>query len=176
MDLDVAFKGREHDDAGLREFGPDGDQGVDTAQIGEPQVHQRDVRPVLAILLNGFVPAGCLRDDLHVRLAVNNRCDPLPQEGMIIHAEHPNANLIVHLRVSPLRRRGRNRWLNQEGLTAASSLNAICAGTVSCTSVPAAALLITWSRAPIRSARSRMPDNPQCPSRPVCKTAGSIPR
>src|SRR5579864_9349946 len=143
MDLDVTFKRREHDDTGLRKFGPDSDQGVDTAQIGEPQVHKRDIRPVLAILLNGYVPARCLRDDLHVLLAVDNRCDPLPQERMIVHAEDPNATLIVHLRVSSVRLRGRKRLLNQEGLAAASSLNAICAGTVSCTSVPAVALLIT---------------------------------
>jgi hypothetical protein len=71
-------------------------------------------------LLNGFVPAGRLRDDLHVSLAVGNRCNPLPQERVIIHTERPNADLVVHLCLSPVRSRSRNRLQSQEGLAASS--------------------------------------------------------
>ena len=53
---------------------------------------------------------------------------------------------------------------------------AILPGTVSSTSVPAAARLSTRSLPQILSARSFMPNSPQCPSRPDSRTCWSIPR
>ena len=53
--------------------------------------------------------------------------------------------------------------------------NATWPGTESSTSVPAPGRLQTRTLPPIRSARSRIPESPQWPSRPTRRTSGSIP-
>jgi len=60
LDLNITLKGREHDNSGFAELRPDRAHRVNAAQIRKPQIHQRNVRPVLAILLNAFSASGRL--------------------------------------------------------------------------------------------------------------------
>ena len=177
LDLHIAFKGREHDDTGLRKFGPDRDQCVDPAQVGQPEVHQRHIGPVLPILLNGLVPAGSLGDKHHIGLVIDDRRDPLAQECVVIHAEHSNAALVVQLSapfLSPAC--PRTCMLNHDGLRIAAQFNATPPGTESSTSVPAEALLITQKSGAYSIRPFAHPRQAPCPSRPCRKMSGSIPQ
>src|ERR1700733_15882158 len=50
LDFHVALESGEHDDTSVREFRADANHDVDTADVGKPQVHQRNVGPMLAKL------------------------------------------------------------------------------------------------------------------------------
>ena len=51
---------------------------------------------MLAILLNGLATACCLRYQQHVRLTIDDGCDPLAKQGVVVNAENPNPDLIAH--------------------------------------------------------------------------------
>src|ERR1700724_1259777 len=48
LDLDISFEGGQHNDACIRKLGSDDDGGIDAADIRKPEIHQRDIRPVLS--------------------------------------------------------------------------------------------------------------------------------
>ena len=50
------------------ELGADGDHCIDAADVGHPEIHERDVRPVITKTLNGFASAESPRLPTHVRL------------------------------------------------------------------------------------------------------------
>ena len=58
------------------EVAANGNQRVDAAHVGQPQVHQRDVGPVLAELLHGVAAGRRLRDEHHVGLMVTMAAMP----------------------------------------------------------------------------------------------------
>src|SRR5260370_40239061 len=83
LNLDVAFKRGEHDDASGRKFRTNGDHRVNAAEVREAKVHQCNVRPMLAIPLNGRGTARRLSDQLHVRVAVDGGCEPLAKQSAV---------------------------------------------------------------------------------------------
>ena len=74
-DLYISFKGRKHDDAGIGELGANGDHGIDTADIGQPEIHERNVWPMLTETLYSFSAIGCLGYQEHVRFIPDDGCD-----------------------------------------------------------------------------------------------------
>ena len=54
LNLDVAFKRRQHHDAGVWKLVSNGDQGVDPAHVRHAQIHERDVWPMVAEQGNRF--------------------------------------------------------------------------------------------------------------------------
>src|SRR5262245_53752628 len=84
LDLDITLEGRQHDDASAGKLRSDCDQSVNAAHIGKPEVHECDIGPMLAELLDGLAPARGLSRQEHVGLAVDNRSDSLPQKRMVI--------------------------------------------------------------------------------------------
>ena len=47
--------------------------------------------------LNGFAAGGRLSNHLHVRLIVDDGCDALAEQGMIVNAEDADVRLFAHL-------------------------------------------------------------------------------
>ena len=97
LNLNVAGEGGQNDNAGVGEFGADGDHGIDAAHVGQPQVHERDIRVVFAKALKRFAAVGCLGHQREVGLTPNNGGKALMQEWMIIHAENSDLIASVHL-------------------------------------------------------------------------------
>ena len=65
----VAFQTRKHDDTGRWKFGSDRSQCVDSSQIGQPNIHDGYVGPMLPVLANSLLdlprlerPAPCPAD------------------------------------------------------------------------------------------------------------------
>src|SRR4029450_3861981 len=175
--LDVPFEGRQHDDPRLGELADDRADDVDSAAVRHPEIHKRDVRTMLPEQLDGFASARRLGHHFHVVLVVDDGGEAFAQERMIVDAEYPD---LAHDGFSTLssstRRAHRNRFAVQDRRRpGAARSKASPAGTLSSTSVPAPARLRIFSVAPMRSARSRMPVRPQCPSRPPWTTCSPIP-
>lgn len=59
---------------------------IDPAHVGKPKVHERDVRLMLSKHLNGVDAGGCLGHQKHVRLVVNDGCNPFAQQRVVINA------------------------------------------------------------------------------------------
>ena len=89
-DLHISFEGGEHDDAGIWELGADGNHCIDAADIGQPEIHERDVWPMLAETLDGFPSVGRFGDQDHVGLIADDGCDSFPHERMVVDAEDTN--------------------------------------------------------------------------------------
>src|ERR1700733_10411183 len=96
LDFDIALEGRQYDDAGVGELRSDGYHNIDAAQIGESEVHQGDIRYRFPKLQNRLIAAGGGRHQEHVRLAVDNGGDPLPEEWMIVHTQDPDGPWFTH--------------------------------------------------------------------------------
>ena len=90
LDLDIPLERRQHHDAGVGKLAADRDQRVDAADVGQPKIHQRHVRTMLAEQLNRLAAGRGLGHDHHVGLAVDNRGDALAQKRMIVDAEDAN--------------------------------------------------------------------------------------
>ena len=97
-DLYISFEGRKHDDAGIRELGANGDHCIDAADIGQSEVHERNVRPMLTETLYSLAPVGRLGDQEHVRFIPDDGCDSFPHERMVVDAEDSNWRGVAHLR------------------------------------------------------------------------------
>jgi len=63
----------------FRKFRANGDHRVNPAAIGKAQIHERDVRLVLAELVDALLRVGRLGHHLHVRLIVDDCGDALTQ-------------------------------------------------------------------------------------------------
>ena len=96
-DLSISFERGQHHDASLRELRADCNQGVDSADVGESQIHERDVGLMVAILLDGLGAIGCLGYQQHIGLATDNGRNPLPKKRVVIHAEDADRIWIAHL-------------------------------------------------------------------------------
>src|ERR1051325_9164920 len=93
--------------------------------------------------------ARCLTNQNHVRLIFDQHGNPLSQERMIVDTKNTYGHCFVPLPA---------------------------VGTDNSTSVPDPTRLRTLRRALILSALSRIPESPQCPSRPDSSTSKSIPQ
>jgi hypothetical protein len=60
LDFFTTFKSREHDNTGFRKLGSDCDQRLNATQIRHTKIHERNIGPMLTILLNRILPAGGL--------------------------------------------------------------------------------------------------------------------
>jgi hypothetical protein len=88
VDLDVSFKGRQHDHAGVCELRANGNHGVDTTDVGQSQVHERDVRPMLPVTPDSLM-AGCsLGNQQHIRFVPDHRRNALPHQRVIVDTEN----------------------------------------------------------------------------------------
>src|ERR1700716_1914522 len=96
--LYISFEGRKHDDAGIGELGANGDHCVDAADIGQPEVHERNIWPVLTEGLYGLASVGCFGDQEHVRFVLDDGCDSFPHERMVVDTQDSNWRGVVHLR------------------------------------------------------------------------------
>src|ERR1700722_17607705 len=97
LDLDVAFKRRKYDDAGVWGFRSDRQHCVDSAEVRKPQIHQCDIGLVSAMHLYGLSPVRCLGNEGHISLAFNDGGKPLAQEGMIVDTENADPDRLIHL-------------------------------------------------------------------------------
>src|SRR6266851_10209786 len=95
--LDVACIRRQNDDASIGEFAANAHDCLDAVQSRHLKIHQRYVRPVHSELIDGFLSVGGFRDQLHVGFSVDERCDPLEEEGMIVYGKNPDrARISAH--------------------------------------------------------------------------------
>ena len=85
--LDVPGVRRQNHDPGIGEFAADGDDCLDAADIRHLQIHEGDVRLVLAELLDRLPSRRGLRNELHVRLVADQHRDALAQKRMVISGE-----------------------------------------------------------------------------------------
>ncbi len=96
-DLYISLEGRKHNDAGLRELGANGDHCINAADIGQPEVHERNVWPMLTETLYGLASVGRLGHQEHVGLIPDDGCDSFPHERMVVDAEDTNWCGVAHL-------------------------------------------------------------------------------
>src|SRR4029077_6221106 len=68
----------------LRKLRTNRDQGFYSIHAGQQNVHERNIGLVLAVLLNLFRSAGCLRPQPHIRLVVDDSCDAITKEVMTV--------------------------------------------------------------------------------------------
>ncbi len=95
--LYISFKGGQHDDAGIRELGADGDHCIDAADVGQPEVHEGDVGLMLAETFYGLPSIGRFGHQEHVRFVLDDGCDSFPHERMVVDAEDSNWRGVAHL-------------------------------------------------------------------------------
>src|SRR5271155_80852 len=96
-DLYISFEGRKHDDAGICELGANGDHCIDAADIRQPEIHERNVWPMLTESLYGLASIGRFGHQQHVRLVLDDGCNSFPHEGMVVDAEDSNWCGVAHL-------------------------------------------------------------------------------
>src|SRR4029077_453330 len=102
---------------------------------------------------------------------------------MVVHAEYPDPRPFAHFSISLSTLGGSARAIRGFGFGNqpqrpfdGETWKTTWPGTESSTSVPAEGPLMTFNFAPILSALSRIPESPQCPSRPDRSTSGFIPQ
>src|SRR5919106_405341 len=82
---------REHQDLGVREQIPDLLGGFDAGAPGHPDVHEHDIRHELLSPVHGFLAVGAFADDVDVRLLVEDQLKALPEQGVVVDDENPQA-------------------------------------------------------------------------------------
>src|SRR5262249_25668582 len=124
----------------IGKFGADGDGRFEPVHLGHLQVHQRYIGPMGPELPDGLAAIPAFSDELHVRLAGQERRDAVAEQRVIVHGQDPDGWRIAH--------------------TAAGFAYATDAGMVSSASVPESTSLQSESVPPISFARSCMPAIP----------------
>lgn len=94
--FDISFERRQYDDSRFRKIGANGDQGIHAAHVGQSQIHECYVGPMLPEGFDAFRPIRRFRNEHHIRLIVNDRRDPLAQKRMVVYTENVNALWIAH--------------------------------------------------------------------------------
>ena len=87
LNLVVALKGRHHDHPGVRKLIPNGYDGTDSAHIRKPEVHQRNIRPVLPELLKSLLSCACCPDQFQIVFIHDHRRNALAKKRMVIDTE-----------------------------------------------------------------------------------------
>jgi hypothetical protein len=108
LDLDIAVERRKYNYARIWKLSADFGRGVDSTQTGQTEVHERNVRPMLAVQLNRIKTARCVSYQFHVRLTADDRSDAFANEVMIVDTQNLNSALLTHrfslTRVASMRR------------------------------------------------------------------------
>ena len=70
--------------------------GVDTAHVGQAQVHEGDVRPVSTEQPDRGDGSECVGDQDHVRLLIDHRRKAFLHQRVVVHGKNPNRGWIRH--------------------------------------------------------------------------------
>ncbi len=94
VDVLVEVEGREHQDAHglLAGRGQQPPRGLDPVQLGHPDVHQHDVGPQLARLVDGLEPVAGLADDLEIVLGVEDHAEAGAHERLVVGDQQADAH------------------------------------------------------------------------------------
>src|SRR5580704_13141335 len=65
--LNISFEGRKHNNARVFELCANGDHRINATDVGQPEVHERNVRTMFTEALYGLASTGCLSHQKHVR-------------------------------------------------------------------------------------------------------------
>jgi len=79
------LEGRQYDDSRFGKFLANGNHRIQAVHVGHLQVHQDDVWAVLTKLLDRFPSIRSFRNQPHVRLGGQERCDPASENGVIVN-------------------------------------------------------------------------------------------
>jgi hypothetical protein len=90
--LYVAFVGRQHDDLRVPKFSPNRRDGIEAVHLGHLQVHNRDIRPMRAKLLDCLAPIRGFRDQSHIWFVTEQDSYAFPNEDMIVNCKNPDSN------------------------------------------------------------------------------------
>lgn len=105
VDVLVTVIHRQHDDAGIRRFGPDGMDGVEAAHDRHLQVHQHDVGPMRTTEIERLHAVGDGAHHHHVVLPRQQGGDALAHDAMVVDAD--DADAVIERRKRHRRRSGR---------------------------------------------------------------------
>src|SRR5258708_5039131 len=153
--LNVSRVSGQNNNSRRRKLPANRNHGIDAVHFRHLQIHQGYIRTMDSELFDRLAAVGSLGNECHVRLTGQEGGHALAEERMVVDRENANRGPIsAHLGDVP--------YATEPGI-----LNS--------TSVPAPTSLHISSCAPICWARSRMPGNPQCPSRPALRSFGSMP-
>jgi hypothetical protein len=96
MNLDITFEGCEHDDAGIRKLAANGNHGIDAPDIGQSEIHECNVRPMLAKTQYGISAAGRFSNQQHVWFIPDDGRDSFSHQRMIVDAQDPDLVRVAH--------------------------------------------------------------------------------
>lgn len=96
LNLHVAFRRRQHNDARRWVIGANRGDCCNATHVRKPQIHEGEVRHVLAELRYGFGCGRGRRYQLHVSTLGDDRRDSFAEQRMIIHAENAQALRLMH--------------------------------------------------------------------------------
>ena len=82
--------GGQHDDPGVRELRANGDRGLDAAHLRHLEVHEHDVRTVLAEERQRLGAVAALPDQGDVRVVSERSRDAFAHHRVIVHQEDTN--------------------------------------------------------------------------------------
>src|SRR5437764_8947637 len=103
--LDITLVRGQDDDSGIGEFGSNADHGFNAVQSRHLKIHKSYIRPVRSELFDSFLSVAGFTDQLHVGFSVDQCCDPLAEERMVVDGEDPNrASIATHAFAALLRK------------------------------------------------------------------------
>src|SRR5215471_916280 len=177
--LSVSGVRGQHDDSRLWNLIANRHECVQPVHLRHLQIHHHNVRVVRPELLDRLASVRGLPYDAHVRLAADEPSDALTHNGMVVDHEDSNrAGLGTHPFSSGsfLENLPPNFSTNPDRRRSIGATYARAPAITSSTSVPESSSLHTVSLPPMSLARSRMPRNPKCPTRPSSlRCCGSMP-
>src|SRR5579875_1867091 len=156
IDILISVIRSECKKASLRELGADLPDGLHAVLIGQPQIHQRDIRPVLAKEPHRFLGGPCFRNQTHARFVCENGCNSFSNQFVIVNGKNCN-HFSTFTKTSLDGLETGAAWL-------AKPAAQTCKGSSNDTRVPLPGELSIESSAPISSARSCMPSRPKWPN------------
>src|SRR4029077_2016075 len=147
--LDITNVGGQHDNSRVRKFRENRNHRIQTVHLGHLQIHERDVRTVRSMLVDGFAPVRSFGNQADVRLAREDCRDASPEKRVIVYCEDSNwtdHESILRIFVASVGEP------ESESFAYASE-----AGTVNSSSVPDPSSLQKTSLPPANLARSHIP-------------------
>src|SRR5579875_1267921 len=156
IDILISVIRSECKKARLRELGADLPDGLHAVLIGQPQIHQRDIRPVLAKEPHRFLGGPCFRNQTHARFVCENGCNSFSNQFVIVNGKNCN-HFSTFTKTSLDGLETGAAWL-------AKPAAQTCKGSSNDTRVPLPGELSIESSAPISSARSCIPSRPKWPN------------
>src|SRR5271155_3901823 len=88
--LNVACVRRQNDDPGIGELAANGDNRLNPVQARHLEIHQGHIRTLQPELLNSLLSVAGFSDYLHIRFSIDQSCDPLAEESVVVDGKNPN--------------------------------------------------------------------------------------